>query len=1089
MKHTQSLSVLVILGAVLLSPSILFARDLTFEDRVKAQEAIERVYYSHQLGATQPFEEAVPRQVWERKVETYLKQSAALERFWHTPVTGAMLESELERMARGSRMPERLRELFAALGDDPVLVQECLARASLADRLARSFHDFDRRFHESAATYDEWWGRVAPDLDASSVRTVAAARSALPVAPGSGTMTGSTSASDCTWDNGSLDDAPPPLQNHTAVWTGSLMVIWGGSSSSGLQGGWRYDPASDAWSPVTTVGAPSPRSSHTAVWTGSAMLVWGGLVATNTSSATGGRYDPASDTWTPISNLNAPSARSQHTAVWTGSRMIVWGGMGDAYNLLATGGRYDPVGDTWQDTTLSGAPTGRYQHTVVWTGSAMVIWGGYDGSYPSTGGRYDPVHDTWTATSTIGAPEYLQNPKAVWTGSLMVVWGYPFNVPGARYDPATDAWTPVSTVGMPDPRSEFSLVWTGSVMVLWGGYDGEQALQSGGRYDPVSDTWTPTSTAGAPTPRRRHTAVWTGGLMIVWGGASDAGTDLKPGGRYDPASDTWTPMSVSPVGAPPVSYQHTAVWTGTHMVVWGGYDGSSDMNRGSRYDPAIDAWTPTSSVNAPSPRHLHSAVWTGSRMIVWGGVNGSARIGTGARYDPASDTWTPTSQTGAPSARGTHTAVWTGSLMIVWGGGAGVAGGRYNPASDTWMPTSVVGAPLDRSWHTAIWTGSRMVIWGGHEWNGSFYSNTGGRYDPASDTWMPTSVVGAPMAVLSHTAIWTGSRMVIWGGYRGTASPYYFNSGGIYDPVGDTWQDTTLSGAPAGRSKHTAVWTGSAMVIWGGNGYARNDGGRFDPMSNTWMTLSTVRAPTQRWEHTAVWTGNFMIVWGGTEGMPYAHTGGRYLLGETDNDGDGFSECDGDCDDGNPAIHPGATDLCNGIDDNCDGQIDEGLGLTTCGVGACQRTVQNCVGGVAQTCAPGAPTSEVCNGIDDDCNGIVDDAPAPTGVPNLTVSQVGTDASMSWSTVSNTTGYDVLRGDLQSLLGSGGDFTTAIRACLANDSTATSMAATDTPPAGGGSFYLVRGINCGGNGTYDSGSSSQVGSRDSGINASPNSCP
>ena len=54
------------------------------------------------------------------------------------------------------------------------------------------------------------------------------------------------------------------------------------------------------------------------------MIVWGGFVYPS-SLNTGGRYDPASDSWTPTSTLNAPSARYRHTAVWTGSERIVWG--------------------------------------------------------------------------------------------------------------------------------------------------------------------------------------------------------------------------------------------------------------------------------------------------------------------------------------------------------------------------------------------------------------------------------------------------------------------------------------------------------------------------------------------------------------------------------------------------------------------------------------------------------------------------------------------------------------------------------------------------------------------------------------------
>jgi len=123
---------------------------LTFEDRVSAQAAIERVYYSHQLGATKPFEQSVPRAVVEGKVRKYLEQTAALKVFWKTPVTDEMLQRELERMAQGTRMPERLLELYAALGNDPILIKECLARASLVDRLTRNFYAFDPTFHAEA---------------------------------------------------------------------------------------------------------------------------------------------------------------------------------------------------------------------------------------------------------------------------------------------------------------------------------------------------------------------------------------------------------------------------------------------------------------------------------------------------------------------------------------------------------------------------------------------------------------------------------------------------------------------------------------------------------------------------------------------------------------------------------------------------------------------------------------------------------------------------------------------------------------------------------------------------------------------------
>jgi hypothetical protein len=66
-----------------------------------------------------------------------------------------------------------------------------------------------------------------------------------------------------------------------------------------------------------------------------------------------------------------------------------------------------------------------------------------------------------------------------------------------------------------------------------------------------------------------------------------------------------------------------------------------------------------------------------------------------------------------------------------------------------------------------------------------------------------------------------------------------------------------------------------------------------------------------------------MLIWGGAP-FPLGN-GGRYALGHSDDDdGDGFSECGGDCNDGNAAIQPGTEQVCNGADDDCDGLVDEG---------------------------------------------------------------------------------------------------------------------------------------------------------------------
>ena len=1011
MRLRRVASIALALSPWLLLFSDAFARDLTFEDRVNAQEAIERVYYSHQLGATKPFEEAVRREVLEQKVRTYLNESVVLETNWKTPITVEALTREVERMAHNTRFPDRLRELYAALGNDPQLVLECLARPALADRLSRNFFAFDQTIHGgerqeaealhdrlvsrtlsltadhplrsvvtftsqdstnrsatrravaegeediisprritlasteySAArvtapatigsigpvtedtdafvirvlledgstrfseavyvvpkrTWDDWWADRQPELDDPGAfiidNSISDAELAALVSPRSSTLqTVPVSQPTCkpgdTWYPGSTEGLPSVRDVHTAVWTGSEMIIWGGYGSTAPENtGSRYDPATDTWSPVTLSHAPTARYSHTAVWTGSEMIVWGGSNG-GTIMNSGGRYNPNTDTWTSISTLNAPTPRAGHTAIWTGKEMIAWGGFANG-TLLASGARYNPATDTWSLMTTLSAPAARNGHTAIWTGAQMVIWGGNGSgnSVLNTGGRYNPVTNAWTSTSLLAAPSRRFGYTAVWSGSRMIVWGgedtshlpYTFLNTGGRYDPVNDEWYPTTLNNAPPERTGHTAIWSGSQMIVWGGFRPGEGFKSGGRYDPESNSWATMTDHNAPSSRGSCSVVWTGKQMIVWGGSGEASVRLHSGGRYDPVLDAWSPTSGGddPIGRS----QHTAIWTGTRMIVWGGTSRGSSLVTGGQYDPTTDTWMPTSTTNAPAGRFSHTAVWTGSRMIVWGGF-ANDYLNSGGAYDPMADTWSSTSVVGAPAARYLHTAIWTGGQMVVWGGYGSSSvpsasdytntGGRYDPSTDRWLGTSVSNAPAPRSSHSAVWTGKYMIVWGGgNDPENLSGFNSGGVYDPDVDTWTSTSTTGAPTGRSVHTAVWTGSEMVIWGGFGGSMVPNA--SGGRYDPTSDAWLPTSMKNCPEGRYYHTSVWTGKEMIVWGGLGYFDflKSGGRYDPEADSWAPTSVVNAPAPRIENSAVWDGREMIIWGG--GDMDDPTGGRY---------------------------------------------------------------------------------------------------------------------------------------------------------------------------------------------------------------------
>ncbi|MEZ4867554.1 MAG: C13 family peptidase [Caldilineaceae bacterium] len=296
----------------------------------------------------------------------------------------------------------------------------------------------------------------------------------------------------------------------------------------------------------------------------------------------------------------------------------------------------------------------------------------------------------------------------------------------------------------------------------------------------------------------------------------------------------------------------------------------------------------------------HACALLNNETVKCWGDNRSGQIGPGQDYYTTpitismpleiSDQWLPVSTLNAPTGRSGHSALWTGSEMLIWGGETAEGGfattntgGRYNPATDTWQPISTVNAPSKRRFHTAIWTGTEMIVWGGEAGNSGPVFNNGGRYNPATDSWQPLSTLNVPTGRLLHTAVWTGNEMLIWGGDLVSPDVINTNTGSKYDPVTDKWTPISTAGAPSARNQHDAIWTGNEMIIWGGidNCCATNSntpsGGRYDPKSDKWRSMAASDPSLGFYGNLTLWTGNEMLVWGGhTKFNAQSFIGQRY---------------------------------------------------------------------------------------------------------------------------------------------------------------------------------------------------------------------
>lgn len=172
-----------------------------------------------------------------------------------------------------------------------------------------------------------------------------------------------------------------------------------------------------------------------------------------------------------------------------------------------------------------------------------------------------------------------------------------------------------------------------------------------------------------------------------------------------------------------------------------------------------------------------------------------------------------------------------------------------------------------------------------------------------------------------------------------------------------------------------------------------------------------------------------------------------------------------------------STLLDDGLFRVCDATDPDLDGVTAC--------AGDCDNGNDQV-RPGLP--EVCDALDNDCDGTVDNAAAPADSDGLAAERVEAAARLTWPPVLAADAYDAVRGSL-ALLAPAGDYSTATDECLADDLAATQLDDPDLPAPGDGFWYVVRGVNCGGEGSYDTGGAGQTGSRDAGLSASPNACP
>jgi N-acetylneuraminic acid mutarotase len=291
----------------------------------------------------------------------------------------------------------------------------------------------------------------------------------------------------------------------------------------------------------------------------------------------------------------------------------------------------------------------------------------------------------------------------------------------------------------------------------------------------------------------------------------------------------------------------------------GGCNNACAMGRTCQAKVCGPKWLPTPAPPAGFAARSRAAyAWTGSAVFIWGGATSSGvELNTGAFYDPAQTgaaAWTllPVT-TNTPSARVLATAVWTGSSIVVWGGGDREStqdynsGSVYDPVTRIWTKMKQAGAPSARRAALGIWTGTRVLIWGGYDRAGNPEDHAY-LYDPAADAWTPVPPGNEPDPTLYPASAWSGTQLYVFGGIEGGFASNDFR---VYSAATNTWS-APATATLSRRDSAFGGFDGSYFVVWGGRPQSSSptSGFRYDPLgvpAPTWTSVATTGTPTPRY--------------------------------------------------------------------------------------------------------------------------------------------------------------------------------------------------------------------------------------------------
>jgi len=263
-----------------------------------------------------------------------------------------------------------------------------------------------------------------------------------------------------------------------AAWTGTTAVFWAGNSPDGPSAGGVYDPTTDSWQRMPD-GPLGPREGYVSVWTGTELLIVGGTSGDGFAHPVAAAFDPRAGSWRLLPALNELGTLRPTGAVWNGERVFL---AGSRYLCPEEGSAcaevspvlldYDPSTDDVEEIDLTRAPADEQSVSslapVGWTGERIAL----SVSEGTSSGRivsYEPGSGRWLIGAGSGCRAEVDGyEQAAWLGDRYVV---PCGTDRIQvYDVDSDVWTTIVVGRSPlSARIGSAIVWSGSDLIAWSG--------------------------------------------------------------------------------------------------------------------------------------------------------------------------------------------------------------------------------------------------------------------------------------------------------------------------------------------------------------------------------------------------------------------------------------------------------------------------------------------------------------------------------------------------------------------------------------------------------------------------------------------